>query len=406
MVTINKDLQAFILTHEMEDERRLVLKHKVIHGIPTSIVADQISGRRKAKTKLPAFFQTAGIFYPPSVNLEQSSSELTAQFKAKLMAGVFADAGINASPVLKSVVDLTGGFGVDSFFISQVCDQLDFVESNAALLEIARHNHKALGATNIRYHTMDAKAYLNSTDQKSDFVFIDPSRRNNTKKVFRLAECQPDVVELLPSIFELTNWVLVKASPLLDLQKGLLELKFVAKIFVVAVEDECREVLFLCSKAQVAEPVVTAINLSGRKEAASEEFHFMFPEERNSQSTFSDPLTYLYEPYASILKAGAFKLVGNHHGLAKIQVHTHLYTSDRLVDSFPGRIFRIENRKVTARELKGYLPELKANVLVRNYPLSPEQLKKKLKLRDGGEKYVIGFSGAKEKFLVLAARVK
>ncbi len=415
---INKDLQAFLLANENADERNLVLRHNLIHGVPSSIVADQISGRRKAKTKLPKFYQAVDIFYPPSIHVEQCSSELTAQFKAKIIAAALDNARTNASSVLKTGIDLTGGFGVDAFFISQACEQLHYVEPNTALLEIARLNHEVLGATGIRHHAMTAEAFMKSSDQRFDFAFIDPSRRNNTKKVFRLAECQPDIVRLLPIILEKADRVLLKASPLLDLHQGLIELKTVDKIFVVAVDHECKEVLLLCSRAGVVEPALMGVNLSSRfpgNKKGIEEFSFTFAEETNSKSVFSDPLTYLYEPHSWILKAGAFKTVGRRFSLFKLQVNTHLYTSDQLVESFPGRIFRIENRSKGLRtlsekpgttRLKEDFPEGKANVFVRNYPLSPDQLKKKLKLRDGGEKYLIGFSGAKEKFLVAAARVK
>jgi hypothetical protein len=409
MLNINKDLQAFIIANEEEDERKMVLKHTLILGVPSSIVANQISGRRKAKTKLPTFYQTPDILYPPSIHLEQSSSERTAQYKAMIISGVLARLGMNVSTKLKRVVDLTGGLGVDSFFIGQACDQLDYVESNNGLSEIARHNHEVLGATRIRHHAMTAEAFMKSSGQRFDFVFIDPSRRAGTKKVFRLAECQPDIVRLLPSIFESADRVLIKASPLLDLHQGLNELKTVDKIFVVAVDHECREVLFLCSKEGVPEPPVTGVNLSSHfsgSDAGMEEFTFTFAEEKTARSVFSDPLTYLYEPHSWILKAGAFKTIGHRYGLSKLQVNTHLYTSDQLVNSFPGRIFRIENRKPDTARLKADLPEGKANVFVRNYPLLPEQLKKKLKIQDGGEKYLIGFSGAKEKFLVVATRVK
>jgi len=157
---IKKDLQAFILANQNADERNLVLKHNFIHGVPSSIVADQISGRRKAKIKLPIFYQSPDILYPPSIHLEQSSSELTAKFKTMIIEGALAESPINPSAPLKTGADLTGGFGVDSFFISQVCDQLDYVEPDTGLLEIARHNHEILGATPIRYHAMTADLIL------------------------------------------------------------------------------------------------------------------------------------------------------------------------------------------------------------------------------------------------------
>ena len=203
-----KELQAFILSNENEDERKLVLRHKVIQGVPSGIVADQITGRRKAKIKLPAWYQTAGIIYPPSLNLEQSSSQSTAHFKASLMA----------SPVKRvkfiSAVDLTAGFGVDSFYFSLILDNLDCVEPDSALLEITKHNHALLGAGNIHYHPITAEAFLRSSNKKYDFVFVDPSRRHRSQKVFKLQDGEPDVIGLVPAIFEKTEWLLIKTSPL------------------------------------------------------------------------------------------------------------------------------------------------------------------------------------------------
>ncbi len=407
---VKKELQAFILANEKVDERKLVLQRKIIQGVPSAIVADQISGRRKAKIKLPSFYQTTGIVYPPSIGLEQSSSEIASKFKARIIARK-EPFQTNVLPIasLPRGVDLTGGFGVDSFFISQVCNQLDFVEPDTALLDIARHNHELLGANQIRYHGTTAEAFLANPNQEFDFVFIDPSRRSGSKKVFKLADCQPAISQLLPLIFGKTGMLLLKASPLLDLQQGLLELKLVEKVFVVAVDDECKEVLYLCTPRGVPEPTVICASLSSRfpeKLAGTDLFSFTFSQEKSTSSEISGPRTYLFEPNASILKAGAFKTLGKHHGLHKLHVNTHLYTSDQFIDNFPGRIFRIEILQPDANKLKAFFPDRKANVVVRNYPLSPEQLKKKWRLQDGGEKYLIGFCGPKGKFLAAASRLK
>jgi THUMP domain-like len=402
---VHDALQSFVLAHETDDERKLVLKHKVIHGVPAALVANQISGRRKAKTKLPSYYRNPAIYYPPSINVEQSSSEITAHFKAKLLQ----ETARSGAAGLNTGVDLTGGLGVDAFFLSRACDALDYVEADPALLEIARHNHRVLGATTIRYHAMTAETFVATAKQKFNFAYIDPSRRKNTRKVFRLADSEPNIVEMIPSVFELADWILVKASPLLDLQQGIEELKTVHSIYVVAVDDECREVLFLCSKSGSETPLVTAINFTSRPDGDQKEFvkfTFTLKEEKAATVPLSDPLTYLYEPHSWILKSGAFKIVGHRYGLFKLQVNTHLYTSDQKVDEFPGRIFKIENGKLDPRKLNAHFPGGKANVFVRNYPLSPEALKKKLRLKDGGIKYLIGCSGVHEKFLVAATRVK
>jgi THUMP domain-like/Conserved hypothetical protein 95 len=396
---LRPDVQHFIRVHENEDERAFALKYREVLGLPSGWIAEQLAGRRKSKEKLPTLYETLSILYPPSINLQQSSSECTAEFKANLLKSV-----LSANSAKITGADLTGGMGIDSLFLSRFCEHLDFVETEASLLEIAHHNHQVLGATHIQYHHSKAEAFLKTTTQIFNFIFIDPSRRNGSKKVFRLADCEPAITSILQLVFEKTSWLLLKASPLLDLQKGLNELLYVYRIIVVSVENECKEILFLCQKGSLSEPMVHCTNLLPKSRAA-EEFIFNFSAEEKAKSIFSDPLSYLYEPNASLLKGGAFKLIGQKFGIAKLHRHTHLYTSENLIPDFPGRIFKIEERKPDQRNIQEYLPENKANVVTRNYPLSPDQLKRKLKIKDGGEKYLIGFSGMKAKFLMVAARV-
>jgi hypothetical protein len=301
---------------------------------------------------------------------------------------------------------LTGGFGVDAYALGSICDHFDYVEHNPELLELAKHNHNLLLANNIRHHLSTAKDFFQSTSQIFDLIFIDPSRRNKSHKVFKLADGEPNVVELLPLIFAKTDTLLIKASPLLDIQQGLRELIHVSKVFVVAVDNECKELLFLCQKGTVPEPEIHCVNLSSLIERKRETLSFTLSNETKTVSTFSNPLAYLYEPNASILKSGAFKSIGRQFDLKKIQINTHLYTSDKLVIDFPGRIFKIIAVNPKPEQLKTIFEGDQANVMTRNYSLTPDELKKKLKLRDGGENFLIGFSGLKQKYLVAASRVK
>jgi hypothetical protein len=405
---LQKEVQNFIRQHETDDENALLLKHKFILGIPASLVADQITGRRKAKLKLPSWYDAQNVIYPPSINIEQCSSEATARFKIELLRQ-------NKLDNFNKVIDLTGGFGVDSFFFSSIFKEVDYVEPNENLLGLTRHNLAILqGAkskkqeTRVRFHNSTAENFLISKKGKYDLIFIDPSRRGKgNQKIFLFADCQPNVIELLPQIFSLTNGLLVKASPLIDLQSGIKELQGVRRIFVVAVDNDCKEVLFLCRKDFAGEPEISAVNLkSSYGLDPHDSFDFCLSEEKRSVSSFSDPLSYLYEPNSVLLKSGAFKLIGNRYQLQKLQQHTHLYTSDRLVENFPGRIFIIESIiKSDPKVVRHYFPEGKANVITRNYPLTVEQLKKKVGLKDGGEKFLIGFSGQSEKFTVVCSRV-
>jgi THUMP domain-like len=396
---IQESVQDFIFKNESLDEKILLLKQKTTLGIPTPVIADQLAGRRKAKNKLPSFYKTKGIVYPPSLNLEQTSSELTAQFKSDV---------IQSNILLKKKygADLTGGFGVDSYLLSSICETLYSIEPNFDLLQLASHNHNILKVTNINYDHNTAEGFLKSNTTFFDFVFIDPSRRNKSQKAVKLADGEPNSIELLPLIFTKTDVLLIKASPLLDIQQGLRELINVTKVFVVAVDNECKELLFLLQKGVIAEPEIYCVNLSSVIGRGGEVFSLTLSEETKAVSVFSNPLAYLYEPNASILKSGAFKSIGQRFNLSKIQINTHLYTSDKLASGFPGRIFKVIAINPKADQLKTIFDGNQANVITRNYSLTPDEVKKKLKLRDGGENFLIGFSGLKQKYLVAASRVK
>ncbi len=393
---IRKEVQDFIFTHEQEDETKLVLKHRMIHEVPSSVIAEQISGRRKAKTKLSIYYTTRNIVYPPGLNLEQSSSEKTAAFKANTLISIL---GPN-----KIIADLTGGFGVDSFFMSKVCKQIIYVEPNDSLLQFAKHNHTVLGATNIQHYNTKAENFLQPYSGKLDCAFIDPSRRSKSnQKVFKLSDCEPDVPNLLSEIFQKSDCILIKTSPLLDIQQGIRELRYVEKIWIVSIDNECKELLFFCRNGFEGEPKIIAVNLQG----GHDDFEFSLSDEKSVISKFSEPLTYLYEPNVSILKAGAFKLIREHFSLFKLHPSTHLYTSKELIKNFPGRIFKvIRSVKPDPKILSKIFPEGKANVITRNYPLTAEELKKKTKLKDGGKLYLLGFSGQSEKHLVAVERIK
>jgi len=400
-------LQQFILQHETDDENKLLLKHKSVLGVPAALVANQIVGRRKAKLKLPTWYATQNILYPPSINIEQCSSEKTAAYKVEVLKQILPS-GFNKA------ADLTGGFGIDSFFQSSLFKEVDYVEPDENLFEIANHNLTILQEARgkgqeekIEFHNSTAEEFLTSTKDTFDLIYIDPSRRTKgNQKIFHLADCVPDIIQLLDIVLEKADVLLLKASPMLDLQQGIKELKYVSKVFVVAVDNECKEVLFLCRKGHDTEPVIEAVDLKSDSNKSLIAFDFLLSEEKNSIAEFSNPLRYLYEPHAALLKAGAFKLVGHRFSLKKIQLHTHLYTSEKLITNFPGRIFEIEALiKPDVKVVRKYFPEGKANVATRNYPLSPDGLKKKTGLKDGGEKFLIGFSGVSGKFVVVCNKV-
>ena len=385
---MNEQLIEFILTHENEDVEKLILKHKEILGYSTAFVANQINGRRKAKNKLPTWYSNPKIIYPPQQNLEQSSSEAAAEFKVQIIKGEGSG---------KTVADLTGGYGVDTFFFSKELHSVWYVEPNVELLELARSNHGLLNATNIQHANARAEQFLN-TDLKFDWIYLDPSRRSHARKVFKLKDCEPDVVSLFPRAFNKSDNILIKTSPLLDLKEGIRQLPHTLKVYVVSVDNECKEVLFLLNAGFSGEPQIICVNLPNQ----TQNFEFTFKEEDSTIVEFDNPLQFIYEPNASILKAGAFKTIAGQCGLKKIAPNTHLYTGV-WIENFPGRVFRQVD---VLRNPKTQIPGGKVNIISRNHPLSPDQIKKKFKLQDGGNRYLLAFAGIKKKYLVLADRLK
>lgn len=390
---LQPEVQLFIKENEQTDEKSMVLRHHEILGVPSALIAQQIVGRRKAKGKLSLFYNTPNIIYPPKLNLEQCSSEITAKFKSEIISG-------------QTAIDLTGGFGADSFSLSKKFKRLIHIEKNEELLKMVKHNHRVLGASNIEHVHQDAEAYLSAHADVYDLIYIDPSRRSvSNKKVFRFADSSPNMVSLLPTLLERSRSILIKASPLLDIKEGIKELGQVSKVFVVGYSNECKEILFLV-QPHTKEPTVEAVDLSDVG-SAENTFTFEFAEEARADALYDEPREYVYEPSAMILKAGAFKLIASRFDLKKIAPNTHLYTSDKIQSDFPGKVFSIESHlKSDAKSIAKFLPKGYANVATRNYPLTPQQLKIKLRVKDGGDQFIIGFSGIKKKYLILANRVK
>jgi hypothetical protein len=396
---LKEEVRLFIREHEQADPRSIALLSSKIAGISASELAAQIAGRQKAKNKIQTYYKQDDIIYPPSLNLEQSSSEATAKFKANLAEEILTNH--NAT-----LIDLSGGYGIDTFFFSRCVEKIIHVEPDAALQAIAKHNHRVLSASNILYANQTAESFLEQPTQKFDLAYVDPSRRAENKKVFALADCEPDIPKLQDKIFERTKLLLLKAAPLLDISAGIKSLKGVKKVVVLSVDNECKELLFLCELGFTSEPLIHAVNLQTKAQISSE-FSFTQSEEQSITLSYHEPATYLYEPNASILKSGAFKSVAQQFKVTKLAVSTHLYTADELLKDFPGRVFKIDHVvKADAKVIHSLLPEKKANVVTRNYPLSAEALKTKLKLADGGENYILAFASSKQKYVTLCSRLQ
>lgn len=338
----------------------------------------QVEGRERTADKLPAFAAIDDWWYPVRISCEQCSSELTARYKASLCQSEG-----------RSLLDLTGGYGVDTFFLSELFAHTDYVEQNEELCRIAEHNF-SLQHSAISIQNTTAEDFLKAASQY-DLIFMDPARRDSHGgKVFRLEDCTPNVVELLPTLLQhLTpeGRLMLKLSPMLDITQATKELSVVSlqwSVYVMAVKNEVKELLLLSGGSGQ----ITAIDLDKKAQA----FTFTREEELETNSLpFREGLgvgLFLYEPNAAILKAGAYKLIAQRFGLQKLDVNTHLYVSDTLVENFPGRIWKVKEPTPSLPE--GKEKNQQANVLTRNYPLTPEQLKKKMRLRDGGKDYLIG----------------
>jgi hypothetical protein len=391
-------VQRLLSDLEKSDVHQILLKHKDLLGIPASQIVDQLQARRKAKEKLPLYYQTPGVVFPPPSNLEQCSSQATAQFKA--------DRIIQWRGKLKRCADLTGGFGIDAYFLRRAAEEVHVIEPDANLLSLARYNHKLLDAGDLHYHNMTAEMFLQQTSDSFDLIFADPSRRTTDRqRVHALEHSSPNIVALKTRILELTPMLLVKTSPLFDIQAGISILAPVARVTVVAVENECKEVLFWCDRDYADEAEIEAVCLSSDGHLESS-FSFTYTAERDSRFSISSPKEFIYEPNAAILKSGAFRIVASRYNLEKLHKNTHLYTSNELIADFPGRTFRVDGIiRGTSEELKQHFPDGKANVLTRNYPLGPDELKKKLKLKDGGDKFLLGFTSEEKKTLAAAVKL-
>lgn len=389
-------VQKFIRANEDQDIYELVLKQKTVDGVPVQLIANQISALKKSRTKLPVLAGTEGIIFPAAINLEQCSSEATARFKTQFLKSKL--------PESNTIVDLTGGFGIDALAFSSLFQQVISLDPDKDLNSIVRYNLNKLKLSNIERQDSDAESFLKTVGREVSCFYADPSRRVNTRKIAALKECQPDITKLLPLIFEHSRFLLVKASPLLDISQATSELSCVRDVIVLAVENECREVLFLCERGFQEPYVIHAINISRRD---STEFSFTRKDEAEANPGFGEPLLYLYEPNTAILKAGAFKLVANKYRLTKLAKNTHLYTSAELQSDFPGRIFRIDQElKPDSSFVQRIIGDGKANIISRNYPLDVAALRKKLKITDGGSSYIIATSLATRKLMLLANRLK
>ena len=377
MFPLSAATKSFIRENRTKDVRTLALQAGKYPGVDVPEAVAQIAGWQAVAAKVPSWADADDLYFPPHLSLEQCSSEATARYKSSLAKG-------------DSMADLTGGFGVDCVFLSAGFRTATYVERNELLCRIAAHNFPLLGAAHLNVVHAEAAVHLQSMPPV-DCIYIDPARRDGKGgKTVAIADCEPDVARLEPLLIEKARRVLVKLSPMLDVAQALRELPHTQALHVVAVEGECKELLAVLGAASPPEVPIHCINLL-RDGTVASDFVFTREGERACACSYAPALSrYLYEPNAAVLKAGAYKSVATAYGLCKLHPNTHLYTSDKRVDSFPGRVFRVvAEGSFGKKELKSVLSGLKkANLSVRNFPEPVAMLRKRLKLAEGGDTYL------------------
>ena len=382
---LDPEVARFIKENRKKDLPSLILKGSPFENVSIQEIAVQIKGLKVAEKKFPEFYQNENILYPPKLNLEQTSSEVTAKYKASLISG-------------KSGIDLTGGLGIDAYYISKNFNEFTYCELNENLAEIAAHNFKALNANNITVKTGNSLSTLKKSDEHFNWIYADPARRDDHGgKVFKFEDCEPNIPANLDLIFSRTANLMIKSSPILDISAGINELKHVKQVHIVAVRNEVKELLWILEEKFSGNPIIKTINFE--KDKVQE---FSGNNEENLQEIdFSLPENYLYEPNAAIMKSGLFDLLAVKTNTKKLHQHSHLYTSKELIP-FPGRIFEVYDiKEYSSSGLKKYFKSKKANITTRNFPETVESIRKKFKIKEGGSDYIFFTTNMRDEKIVI-----
>ena len=373
----NKEIQQFISVNLNSDLHSLLLKKSPFPEVSMQEIVQQIKGKQVAQKKFP-FLLKDGIVFPPQLSLEQSSSDKTAVYKAELLKG-------------KKFIDLTSGFGIDAYYLSKKFDEITLVEQNPELLEIVEHNWKVLDKK-ANFINQKLEDFLNENAENFDVIYLDPARRDNQKnKVFLLEDLSPNILEIQDKLLSISKQVVIKLSPLIDLKYLVSVLKNISRIDIIAVKNDVKEIVVFLSNENSESIQCHCINL----DSGESDFQFQFGDEENMQSEYSEPEKFIYIPNNTLLKAGIFNLISEKFNLKKLHPNTHIYTADIKIENFPGRIFEME--VVDGKQIK---KKGQFNIISKNYPLKPEEIKKKYGLKDGGNDYLI-FTQSKKGKLIL-----
>ncbi|WP_312076110.1 THUMP-like domain-containing protein [Chryseobacterium sp.] len=374
---IDKYIQEYINANLNADLHSLLLKKSPFPKVSMQEIVQQIKGKQVAQKKFP-FLLKEGIVFPPQLNLEQSSSDKTALFKSQFLKG-------------KKFIDLTSGFGIDAYFLSQNFEEITLVERNTELLKTVENNWNVLNKK-ANFINQELEDFLNENRENFDVIYLDPARRGEQKKkVFLLEDLSPNILEIQDKILSISDQVIIKLSPLIDLKYLISVLKNPEKIQIIAVKNDVKEIVVYLSKQKTEKISCSCINL----ESDEEIFNYDFKDEKNAVSQFGEPEKYIYIPNNSVLKAGIFNLISEKFNVKKLHPNTHIYTSESKIENFPGRILEME--VVDSKQIK---KKEQFNIISKNYPLKPEEIRKKYQLKDGGDSYLIFTQSKKGKIIL------
>lgn len=380
------EFKKFVQDHLQDDPALLLFKYQGKVPFDLKMAVQQISARHKASKKLPSWSNNPSLLFPASLALEQSSSEETAKFKAEGLEG-------------KTMIDLTGGLGVDFFYLSQGYEKGIYCERQAELFRISKYNLEQLELSKdsgglkdlggkFDFVEGDGLEFLKKTAIQFDLIFADPARRGSgNQKLYKLQDCEPDVVSNWSLLTSKSEQILIKASPMLDISQAWKELPDIQKLTIISVKNEVKELLLHWKKGSISNRQSIEVLDLGRE---FQQFSFDREEEEQADANYSEPERYLIEPLSGILKSGAFNLFGERFGLKKLEKNSHLYTGNKVPEDIPGRTFEvIQEVNLKKQEIKKLFPSGKVNIITRNYVLGADSLKKKMGLKDGGYDFLI-----------------
>ncbi len=374
---LSSEIQKFINTNLKTDLHSLLLKKSPFPEVSMQEIVQQIKGKLVAQKKFP-FLLKEGIIFPPQLNIEQSSSEITAKYKSDNLKG-------------DRFIDLTSGFGIDAYYLSENFKEITLIEQNAELLAIVRNNWGIL-KKKAKFISKKLEDFLEENNENFDVIYLDPARRDQNKnKVFLLEDLSPNVLKIQDKLLSISRKVLIKLSPLIDLKYLVSVLKNVSQIDIIAVKNDVKEIVMTQTKDFSGKIICYCVNLESQEAS----FSFYFDDEKNAAAEYGEPQKFIYIPNNAVLKAGIFNLILNKFELRKLHPNTHIYTSDAKTENFPGRILEMET--IDSKQIK---KKEQYNIISKNYPLKPEEIKKKYQLKDGGNSYLIFTQSKKGKIIL------